>query len=142
MYSAKGDTQASIHELDEAIRLNPKEAEYHYKLGLAWAELGDLDKTIAALRDTTALDPANSRAWYNLGLALNSQHQVEPALQALDAAFKAAPNDASIPYAKATILVQLGRKPEAEQEIFKALNAQPNYREALELRERLKNPQQ
>ena len=142
MYSATGDTQSSIRELDEAIRLNPKEAEYHYKLGLAWAELGNLDKTIAALRDTCQLDASNSRAWYNLGLALNSQHRTDEALAALDAGFKAAPGDASIPYAKATILAQLGRKQEAEVEIFKALNAQPNYREALELREQLSKSQQ
>ncbi len=137
MYSVTGDTQSSIRELQEAIRLNPREAEYHYKLGLAWAEVGDLPKTIAALQDATRLDPANSRAWYNLGLALNSQGQTDQAMAALDAGFRANPRDASIPYAKATILVQLGRKKEADEELFKALNAQPNYREALELRERL-----
>ncbi|MDB6073127.1 MAG: hypothetical protein JWO89_767, partial [Verrucomicrobiaceae bacterium] len=40
MYSVAGNTQAGIQELQEAIRLNPREAEYQYKLGLAWAEVG------------------------------------------------------------------------------------------------------
>ena len=140
MQSVAGNTQASIHELQEAIRLNPKEAEYHYKLGLAWAETGDLAKTIPALRDATRLDPANARAWYNLGLALNSEGQTTEALAALDSGFRANPHDASIPYASATIFARLGRKEDARMEIFKALNAQPNFREALELREQLTKP--
>jgi len=35
-----------IAELNEAIRLAPKEAQYRYELGLAWNELGDMNQAI------------------------------------------------------------------------------------------------
>ena len=138
MQSLGGDTHGSLESLMTAIKLNPNEAEYYYKIGLAWNEAGDMNKAVAALRDAVKIQPRFARAWYNLGLALNAQKKPDEALAALSEGAKASPTDPMIPYAKATILANLGRKEEARMEVFKVLNLAPGMPEALQLRDALK----
>ncbi len=137
MHSLAGDPASAIKALLEAIRLAPNDAEYRYLIGLAWHEMGDVDKTIEALRDAVRVEPRHTRAWYNLGLALNAKQQPDAALDALRQGEATAPRDASLPYAAATIHAQAGRKKEALEALYRALNAQPNMPEALELRAQL-----
>jgi tetratricopeptide (TPR) repeat protein len=131
--SAAGRNQEAIQQLEAACRLAPHEAEYRYKLGLAWNEAGDLPKTIEALEATVAIDPRHERAWYNLGLAKNAAGQTESALAALTRAENISPQDARIPYARATILARLGRLVEAKVAAQRALTLQPGFSQAAEL---------
>ena len=86
------------------------------------------------------LDPRHSRAWFNLGLARNTQGQSEAALEALLRAETLAPDDPQIPYARATILARLDRKPEARVALERALALSPNYADAQRLIEELSRP--
>jgi tetratricopeptide (TPR) repeat protein len=114
--------------LKEAIRLDPDEAEYHYKLALAWNETGRTDNTVSSLVKAVQLNPRHSRAWYNLGLARNQAGQPEAAIAALLKAENVEQNDPSIPYARATILRDpLRRIPEAIEAAQRALQIQPGY---------------
>jgi tetratricopeptide (TPR) repeat protein len=133
MYSMAGNSAKAIEKLQDAIRLAPKEAEYHYKLGLAFSESGDMPKTIAALEAAVKADPRYARAWYNLGLARNQARQTESALDALSKGEQADPRDPGIPYARATILAQLGRKSEATEALHRVLLIQPDHAEARQL---------
>jgi tetratricopeptide (TPR) repeat protein len=135
--SMLGRTREAVEQLQAACRLDPKEAEYQFKLGLAWNELGALDQTIAALENAVRLDPRHGRAWFNLGLARNSLGQPEAALDALLRAEATAPDDPQIPYARATVLVRLGRKPEARVATERALDLNPGYADAQRLLEEL-----
>jgi tetratricopeptide (TPR) repeat protein len=125
--STAGRHQEALKELQAACRLDPTEGEYQYKLALAWNELGDMKQTIEALRKAVELTPRHGRAWYNLGLALNGTGDAEAAVNALVRGESAVPDDPDIPYARATILLQLGRIPEAEQAARRALAITPNY---------------
>lgn len=133
MLSTAGRTKEAIVELEAAIKLDPNQPMYHYELGLAWSETGDLDKTIASLEKTVKLDPSMHRAWYNLGLARNGKGDVPGALDALSRGEAANPHDPALPYARATILLNQGRKEEAMAAAQAALIAQPNFPEALQL---------
>ena len=118
----------AIDALNEAIRLDPNEAEYHYKLALAWNETGQTDKTAPSLVKAVQLNPRHSRAWYNLGLARNQAGQPEAAIAALLKAENVEQNEPSIPYARATILLNpLRRIPEAIEAAQRALQIQPGY---------------
>jgi len=123
----------AIEQLKAACRLAPGEAEYPYELGLAWNEEGDLDKTIQSLETAIKLNPQYARAWYNLGLALNADEQVDAALKAMVCAEKIAPDDPLIPYARATILVRLGRIAEAKTAAQRALTLRPDFDGAAQL---------
>ena len=122
-----GRPSEAIDALKEAIRLDPNEAEYHYKLALAWNETGRTDNTVSSLVKAVQLNPRHSRAWYNLGLARNGMNQPEAAIAALLKAENVEQNDPDIPYARATILLRLRRIPEAIEAAQRALEIQPNY---------------
>ncbi|MBB5035625.1 tetratricopeptide repeat protein [Prosthecobacter vanneervenii] len=134
MYSSTGQTPLAIGKLRDAIKLAPNHAEYHYELGLALSESGDMPAVIHSLQEATRLDPGLSRAWYNLGLAKNSQGDIPGALEALQRGELANPRDPGIPYARATILAQHNRRPEAIAALDRALTIAPGYGEALQLR--------
>ncbi len=123
----------AIEQLQAACQLDPADAEYQFKLALAWNDAGELPKTVTALEKAVQLDPRHARAWYNLGLARNSLGQTDGALDALVRAESAAPNDPQIPYARATILLRLTRLQEARQAAARAVEINPNYAEARQL---------
>jgi len=134
MYSTTGQTQLAIAKLRDAIKLAPNHAEYHYELGLALSETGDMKAVIASLQEAVRLDPSFARAWYNLGLAKNGQGDVPGALDALQRGELANSRDPGIPYARATILAQQGRKPEAITALNRVLSIAPGHGEALQLK--------
>jgi tetratricopeptide (TPR) repeat protein len=88
---------------------------------------------VDSLKKTVQLDPYNGRAWYNLGLALNGMGQPQDAVAALMNGEAAAPGDAAIPYAAATILARLGRKQDAVQAATRALQIRQDFPEAIQL---------
>ena len=133
MLSASGRIKEAIAELEATIKLDPRQAGYHYELGLAWSEAGEPAKTIAALEEAVKLDPLLSRAWYNLGLARNGKGDTAGALEALTRGEASNPLDGAMPYARATILVKLGRNDEAMRAALKALQAQPDSSEVQRL---------
>lgn len=132
-FSALGHSDDAATELEAACQLDPKNAEYPYLLGLAYAELGQTQKAIDSLRSAVRLDPHHARAWYNLALALRNKGDADGALGAFTAAEAADPNDADIPYARATLLLQLNRPDEAQKAAQRALQIQPGYGPALDL---------
>ncbi len=140
MYSTTGQTQLAIAKLRDSIKLAPNHAEYHYELGLALSETGDMQAVIASLQVAVRLDPSFARAWYNLGLAKNGQGDVPGALEALQRGELANPRDPGIPYARATILAQQGRKPEAIAALDRVLSIAPGHGEALQLKAMLSRP--
>jgi len=135
--SMTGDIQGSIKALEEAVRLNPQEAEYHYKLGLAWSEAGNLRKCVSSLESSLKIDGSNSRAWYNLGLAYHSLQEPEKAIQSLLQAEATNPEDATIPYARATIHAQLNQRQQAVEAVTKAIQIRQDYPEAIQLMRQL-----
>ncbi len=78
-----------------------------------------------------------ARAWYNLGLAYHATGQTENAIQSLLRAEAADPRAPQFPYARATILARAGRVAEARAAASRALQLQPDFREAAELLEAL-----
>lgn len=133
MLSTSGDTQGATEELRRAIALDPENPEYEFKLALSLNEAGDLPGTINALQKTVRLAPTYARAYYNLGLALNSSNRPQEAIQALHQGELADPNDATIPYARATIHAQLKQYQEAQAAAIQAIQIRRDYPEAIQL---------
>ena len=129
----------AARELEQACRLAPRDAESHYKLGLAYNELGNLARATRELETVVQLDPRHSDGWYNLGLAQNTLGETEAALESLLQAEVIDPRQAKIPYARATILAHLARNKEAANEAEKALALNPGFSEARALLEALRN---
>ena len=61
---AKGDFDAAIARLDEAVRLEPKQAKYRGLRGVAWLRKGDYAKGAADLKAAVALTPGDAGLRY------------------------------------------------------------------------------
>jgi tetratricopeptide (TPR) repeat protein len=132
-YSMAGKPQEALHALQDAVRLEPNHAEWHFKLALAWNEAGNADETLKEMEKTVQLDPRHPRGWYNLGLARNEKGDTAGAIAALRRAEDVTPNDPSVPYARATIHARLGQVDEARAAAMRALQIQPTYQDAMQL---------
>jgi len=137
--SQLGRMQEALAELQEAVRLAPREAELHFKLALAWNELGESVKVLTELEEAVKLNPRHPRAGYNLGLARNAAGNPSGAIKALFTAETADPRDPRIPYARATIHVQLGQLNEARQAARRALELNPQFTDAALLLQQLQS---
>ena len=132
-YSLPGRTQDALKQLQEAVRLEPRQSEFHFKLALAWNELGNPGETLKELELTVQLDPRHARAWFNLGLARNGKGDTVGAILALRRGEEINPADPGIPYARATIHARLGQREQAVSAAMQVLQIQPDHREAMML---------
>lgn len=57
---AKGDYDAAIAQLDNAVRLEPKQAKHRGLRGVAWLRKGDYAKGVADLKAATAQNPGDA----------------------------------------------------------------------------------
>jgi Tfp pilus assembly protein PilF len=133
--SMHGEANRAVTELETACRLEPKNAEFRYKLALGQNELGDISAAQSNLEEAVRLEPKFVRAWYNLGLIYNSSNQVEKALDALSRAESLDARMAELPYARATVLLNAGRQGEARAAARRALEISPDYAPAKQLLE-------
>jgi tetratricopeptide (TPR) repeat protein len=130
VFTQAGRPRDAVNQLEEACRLEPNDPDFAFRLGLAWNEAGDLERAMRALERAVQIDPGHARAWYNLGLARNARGDIPGALQALEQAGKSAPRDPGPPYARATILMNQGRRREAAAAARQALEIAPDFRQA------------
>jgi tetratricopeptide (TPR) repeat protein len=61
--------QQSVADLNETIRLDPKDAIAHHNRGLAYKNKGDYDRAIADYNEAIRLDPEYALAYNNRGVA-------------------------------------------------------------------------
>ena len=75
-------------------------------------------------------DPAQSRYWYNLALAENQLADPQAAIRHLHKAEELDPGVADYPYARATILHQLGLSEETRDALQRTLEIAPDHPQA------------
>jgi Flp pilus assembly protein TadD len=138
LLSRLGEARQAAAQLGEAVKLAPENAELHYDLALALNEAGETDRVIPELEQAVRLDPRHARAWYNLGLARSARGDAANAEEALVRAESADSKDPRIPYARATVLARLGKLEEAKAAARRALELDPNFKEAQLLLQQLR----
>ncbi|HWE01978.1 MAG TPA: tetratricopeptide repeat protein [Tepidisphaeraceae bacterium] len=140
LFGRIGKPQEALAQIAVARDLEPANSEYWFLYGLAASEAGQGSSALAAFEKAVNLDPKNARAWYNLALARQKAGQAGAALIAYAKAQAADPSDADIPYAKATLFIQLHRPSEARDALKRTLSINPNYPQAQELLQSLQDP--
>jgi tetratricopeptide (TPR) repeat protein len=61
-YYHKGLYAMSVELLEDALKLEPDSAPYHYHLGLAYSKLGNMPEAKQHLRRALAVDPKSAQA--------------------------------------------------------------------------------
>ena len=126
-----GDTAS----LRDAIRLRPRNAEYHNLLGqhLLWVD-GDVQQALESFRRAAELNPASGAIWFNLATAEGAAARPDEQRQALRRALEQSPHDSNIVWAAAVMMAANGEQENALREIRVVLQGAPELTtDALEM---------
>jgi tetratricopeptide (TPR) repeat protein len=103
-----------ISILENAMRLNPRDARAPYYLGNLLYDKGRHEEAVRLWERATRLDPGYSVAWRNLGIGLfNIRKQPSRARAAYNRAFRANPADARLLFERDQLWKRMGEPPTA-----------------------------
>ena len=131
LFFEQGDYQKAIEAFDEAIRLNPQDAEAYYHRGVAQNSLpqpqmrvssGGQSRYQSAIKDFDAAIRLNpqSDAYYNRGVAYRKLGQFERAIEDYEEAIRLDPQYAEAYYLSGAAYGAIGKSVEAERDFAKA----------------------
>jgi len=121
----RGQPEAALPFLLEALAGDPQVAKIHNNLGLVYVALGQLREAEAAFRQATALNPALAEPWKNLGECQLKTGQVADAAVSFEAAVNRQPDDLAILRLLGTACLQARNLARAEQVSRRALELAP-----------------
>ncbi len=125
-FAALGDFEKSVGCFEHAAAEKADSPEAHYNLGHSLFRLGRYTKAVAAFRQAIALKPAYDDAGYLLAVALRLDQKFPAAAVAYAKLIERQPRNARALDEYGGVLVELGRIPEAEAVIRRAIAAAPN----------------
>ena len=82
-YFESGDAEMAIEKINESIKLNPRDADAYYRLGIIYSYKNDLPKAIEAFNNTIKYKPTSSKAYLNLGGIYGTLKEYDKALHSL-----------------------------------------------------------
>ena len=124
-YGSEGNT---AKRLELAVRLEPGNPEYWYRLGrFEQYNLGQTDPALAeeAYRRSISLNPFATDAWLDLGTAHELDGNIEEAREAYIQARKSYPTSAEVSWRYGHFLLRQGHQTQAYAELRRAIEADP-----------------
>jgi tetratricopeptide (TPR) repeat protein len=121
----QGKYDEAIQAFDEAIEINPQNANAWSTKGAALCQQDKNDEAIQAFDEAIEINPQNADTWNNKGTALASLGKYDEAIQAFDEAIELDPKYAYAWYGKGNALVNLGKYDEAIKAYDKAIEINP-----------------
>lgn len=134
---AIAEAMIQLGEVQELLPANQPGAPMRVAMRLA--EIGRLDAAAPMVADALSADPNNPDAQYVSALLFMMQNQDNQAGQQLSKLIRQHPGFMPPRTKLAELLVKLNRKDEALQQLDLALEREPRYAPALEMRARLQN---
>jgi tetratricopeptide (TPR) repeat protein len=122
------DFKGAIKALDEAIKLQPDNANLYLMRAMAKNMDGDFVGAEKDARKAIELDPNNDQAWENLAWALLKQGKYAEALEAAEQALKLNPKNALALSIRAFAKEKLGDKQGAQKDIEAAASMDKRMR--------------
>jgi Tfp pilus assembly protein PilF len=127
----KGDHEAAIPLLKQALAEDPSDAVVHNSFGSALAATGHLAQAVAQYRRATTLSPEYPDAHNNLAAALTQSGRPDEAIGEFEKALALKPDFAEAHAGLGGILAQKGRLDEAIPHLQKAVELSPKNPGAL-----------
>jgi len=132
-YAEEGQYEMAIQEYDEAIRLEPVDADAYYKRGLAHEALGktkearrDFESAIQEYDETIRTNPyaypyyQRALTYKALGMTIEAERDFESAIQEYDETIRLDPQAGGYYYYRGVAHEALGKTLEAERDFAKA----------------------
>lgn len=125
-----GDTQFVMKCYQQAIMINPNDADAYYNLGLALSEVGQHDEALMQYENAIQRDPRCAAAYNNMGVIWKERENLQNALWYYGRALEANPNFSQALTNVGVVCNILGRPTEAHMYLLRAVEVAPNYPEA------------
>jgi tetratricopeptide (TPR) repeat protein len=94
------DLDGALLDLDEAVRLDPRSADYRKCRGMLWAARGEHDKVIAEFTEAIRLDPKAADAYCGRGYTWSKKGEHDKASADFTEAVRLDPKDADAYYGR------------------------------------------
>lgn len=127
---AEGKAAEAAQAITEATRLNPKDEDAHYNLGLALTRLGRDEEAMQQYGEALRLLPDYAEAHNNLGNLLMRRDRNQEAIQHFEQAITIMPDYASAHNNLGTALQKVGRANDALAHFREAVRLNPGYWQA------------
>jgi predicted O-linked N-acetylglucosamine transferase (SPINDLY family) len=127
---AKGQLDAALNAMQQAVKLSSTDAETQCNLGLVLHELQHLEDAEEAYRRAIQLNPNHIEAWCNLGTLLHDQNRWQEAEDCHRHALQLNPNRAEAHYNLGNTLHAIGHIAEAIASYRKADRSRPGWVQA------------
>ncbi|MFO7680560.1 MAG: tetratricopeptide repeat protein [Chloroflexota bacterium] len=124
-YQYLGELEQALVNSNQAVTLEPDNAEYYANRGDVWRHSGELDNAMADYNRAIELDPEIPRYFYNRAIAYKQMGELELALADYDQAILLDPEFAYAYHNRANIYWSLGNYPQALTDFDKALELDP-----------------
>jgi tetratricopeptide (TPR) repeat protein len=122
-----GDFQGAIGNFDEAIRLNPDDAQSHNIRGNVWDELGVFERALADYDAAIRIDSSNPAAFHDRAILWQRKGALDKALVDLDRAIRFSFTDAHLYCDRGLVWYQRGRHERAIADFDQAIKLDPNF---------------
>ncbi|MFN9171376.1 MAG: tetratricopeptide repeat protein, partial [Dolichospermum sp.] len=115
-----GDKPGAIDDYNQAIKINPNDADAYYNRGNARKELGDKPGAIDDFNLAIKINPNCAEAYTNRGVVRNQLGDKQGAIDDFNQAIKFNPNLAQAYGNRAYVYYQLGDKQKAREDLQRA----------------------
>jgi tetratricopeptide (TPR) repeat protein len=127
---SQGKRDEAAKCFEDAIRLDPHDAEAHFQLALMHTELGRPSEALESARTAARIQPDHLRALNIIGCLLGFLNRSEEGVPIFQKALALEPANAEVLTNYGSILTTLGRLEEARAHYLRALEIKPDYAQA------------
>jgi len=122
-----GDFLGAIGNFDEAIRLNPDDAQSHNVRGNVWDELGVFERALADYDAAIRINSNNPAVFHDRAILWQRKGALDKALVDLDRAIRFSFADANLYCDRGLVWYQKGRHERAIADFNQAIKLDPNF---------------
>ena len=124
-YSETGQPAKAIKAYQQALRINPEDANIWNNLGFSYGRSGQTEKQIEAYKQALRINPEDASTWYNLGVIYSDKGQTVKEIEAYKQALRINPEDASTWYNIGVTYSKSGQPAKAIEAYQQALRINP-----------------
>jgi len=121
------EQQQAIADLDQAIRLNPNDAEAYNIRGNVWDDIGDADRALADYEQAIRIDPNNPGTFRDRGILWRRKGALDRALVDLDRAIRLSFSDAQTYSDRGLLWYEKGHHDRAIADFRRAAQIDPGF---------------
>ena len=129
-----GDLQGSLHDLNEAVRLNPKNTAAYVQRGITRAQTYDFDGFYFDFEKVLEIEPGDITALFGRGVMHEMKNDADGAMQDFNAVLRLKPDHNMAAFKRGILKFALGLYKEAIEDFTRVIDRKPRSATVLSAR--------